>query len=52
MATQSEIEALYDWVHHLHTLHSGDFGDFSCAFFDGNFNQTLMTHDRCCLKSD
>lgn len=41
MATQSEIEALYDWVHFFHTLRSGDYADFSCAFFDGNFNQTL-----------
>jgi cyclopropane-fatty-acyl-phospholipid synthase len=42
MATQSEIEALYDWVHFFHTLRSGDYADFSCAFFDGNFNQTLV----------
>ena len=41
MATQSEIEALYDWVHFFHTLRSGDYADFSCAFFDGNFNQDL-----------
>ncbi len=41
MATQSEIEALYDWVHLFHPLRSGDYADFSCAFFDGNFNQTL-----------
>jgi cyclopropane-fatty-acyl-phospholipid synthase len=42
MATQSEIEALYDWVHFFHTLRSGDYADFSCAFFDGNFDQTLV----------
>jgi cyclopropane-fatty-acyl-phospholipid synthase len=42
MATQSEIEALYVWVHFFHTLRSGDYADFSCAFFDGNFNQTLV----------
>jgi cyclopropane-fatty-acyl-phospholipid synthase len=42
MATQSEIEALYDWVHPFHTLRSGDHADFSCAFFDGNFSQTLI----------
>ena len=41
MATQTEIEALYDWVHFFHTLRSGDYADFSCGFFDGNFNQTL-----------
>ena len=42
MATQSEIEALYDWVHHFHTLRSGDYADFSCAFFNGDFKQTLV----------
>ena len=42
MATQSDIEALYDWVHHFHTLRSGDFADFSCAFFNGDFTQTLV----------
>jgi cyclopropane-fatty-acyl-phospholipid synthase len=42
MATQLEIEALYDWVHFFHTLRSGDYADFSCAFFDGNFDQTLV----------
>lgn len=41
MATQSEIEALYDWVHLFHTLRSGEYADFSCAFFDGDFRQTL-----------
>ncbi|MGZ5568591.1 MAG: class I SAM-dependent methyltransferase [Limisphaerales bacterium] len=42
MATQSEIEALYDWVHFFHTLRSGDCADFSCAFFDGDFDKTLV----------
>jgi cyclopropane-fatty-acyl-phospholipid synthase len=46
MATQSEIESLYDWVHPFHTLRSGDYADFSCAFFDGNFNQTLAEAQR------
>jgi cyclopropane-fatty-acyl-phospholipid synthase len=41
MATQLEIERLYDWVHLFHTARSGDYADFSCAFFNGNFNQTL-----------
>lgn len=41
MATQSEIETLYDWVHPFHTLRAGDYADFSCAFFDGDFSQTL-----------
>ncbi len=41
MVTQSDIECLYDWVHTFHTLRSGDYADFSCAFFDGNFNRTL-----------
>lgn len=41
MATQSEIEQLYDWVHPFHTLRSGDYADFSCAFFNGDFSLTL-----------
>jgi cyclopropane-fatty-acyl-phospholipid synthase len=41
MATQSEIEQLYDWVHPFHTLRSGDYADFSCAFFNGDFGLTL-----------
>lgn len=41
MATQSEIQTLYDWVHPFHTLRSGDYADFSCAFFNGDFSQTL-----------
>jgi len=42
VATQAEIEALYDWVHHFHTLRSGDYVDFSCAFFKSDFNRTLL----------
>jgi len=42
MATQSELETLYDWVQPFHTLRSGDYADFSCAFFNGDFNQTLI----------
>jgi cyclopropane-fatty-acyl-phospholipid synthase len=41
MATQSDIEELYDWVHPFHVLRSGDFPDFSCAYFDGDFGKTL-----------
>lgn len=40
MATQSQIEAIYDWVHFFHTLRSGDYADFSCAFFDGKGIET------------
>lgn len=46
MATQTDIEALYDWVHFFHTLRSGDYADFSCAFFDGHFNRTLAGAQR------
>ncbi len=42
MATQSEIETLYDWVHPFHLLRTGDCPDFSCAFFNGDFSQTLI----------
>jgi cyclopropane-fatty-acyl-phospholipid synthase len=41
MATRSDIECLYSWVHTFHTLRSGEYADFSCAFFNGNFNMTL-----------
>lgn len=46
MATQKDIEALYDWVHFFHVLRSGDYADFSCAFFDGHFNRTLAGAQR------
>jgi len=46
MATQTEIQALYDWVHLFHPLRSGDYPDFSCAFFDGHFNRTLAGAQR------
>lgn len=41
MATQLEIESLYDWVDWFHIARAGDYADFSCAFFNGNFNQSL-----------
>jgi cyclopropane-fatty-acyl-phospholipid synthase len=41
MATQSDIEQLYDWVHTFHTLRVGEFPDFSCAYFDGDYSKTL-----------
>jgi cyclopropane-fatty-acyl-phospholipid synthase len=46
MATQSEIETLYDWVQSFHLLRTGDFPDFSCAFFNGDFSQTLTGAQR------
>ena len=46
MATQSEIESLYDWVHLFHVARSGDYADFSCAFFNGDFSLTLAEAQR------
>ncbi|MDP7323220.1 MAG: class I SAM-dependent methyltransferase, partial [Candidatus Woesearchaeota archaeon] len=41
MATQREIEAMYDWADYFHVLRLGDYADFSCAFYDGDFSKTL-----------
>ncbi|MBI4426144.1 MAG: class I SAM-dependent methyltransferase [Candidatus Kerfeldbacteria bacterium] len=41
MANQSEIEAVYDWVDHFHTLRLGAYADFTCAYFNGDFSKTL-----------
>jgi cyclopropane-fatty-acyl-phospholipid synthase len=46
MATQSEIETLYDWVQPFHLLRTGDCADFSCAFFNGDFSQSLIEAQR------
>ncbi len=41
MANQKEIEAMYDWVDYFHVLRLGDYADFTCALFDGDFSKTL-----------
>lgn len=41
MATQPEIESVYDWVQPFHLLRLGEYADISCAFFNGDFKQTL-----------
>lgn len=41
MATQQDIEAMYDWVDFFHTRRLGDYADFTCALFDGDFSKTL-----------
>lgn len=46
MATQAQIESLYDWVHPFHIARSGDYADFSCAYFNGDFNQSLVAAQR------
>jgi cyclopropane-fatty-acyl-phospholipid synthase len=46
MATQAQIESLYDWVHSFHIARSGDYADFSCAYFNGDFNQSLVAAQR------
>lgn len=48
MATQKDIEDMYDWIDYFHTLCLGKWSDFSCAFFDGDFSKTLdqAQHDK------
>jgi hypothetical protein len=46
MATQAQIESLYDWVHSFHIARSGDYADFSCAYFNGDLNQSLVAAQR------
>lgn len=41
MATQQDIEAIYDWVDFFHTRRLGEYADFTCALFDGDFTKTL-----------
>ncbi len=41
MANQKEIEAMYDWVDYFHILRLGDYADFTCAFYNGDFSKTL-----------
>jgi cyclopropane-fatty-acyl-phospholipid synthase len=41
MANQKEIEAMYDWMDYFHVLRLGDYADFTCALFDGDFSKTL-----------
>jgi cyclopropane-fatty-acyl-phospholipid synthase len=46
MANQKEIEAMYDWVDYFHVLRLGDYADFTCAFYDGDFSKTLEQAQR------
>lgn len=41
MANQREIEAMYNWMDYFHILRLGDYADFTCALFDGDFTKTL-----------
>jgi len=41
MATQKEIEEMYDWVDKFHALRLGAYPDYTCAFFDGDYSKTL-----------
>lgn len=41
MATQQDIEAIYDWIDFFHTRRLGDYADFTGALFDGDFTKTL-----------
>jgi len=46
MANQQEIEAMYDWVDYFHVLRLGEYADFTCALFDGDFSKTLQQAQR------
>lgn len=37
---------MYDWVDKFHMLHLGDYADFSCAYFNGDFSKTLEQAQR------
>jgi cyclopropane-fatty-acyl-phospholipid synthase len=41
MASQNEIERLYDWLDNFQHHRLGDCADISCAYFDGDFSKTL-----------
>lgn len=41
MANQKEIEAMYNWMDYFHILRLGDYADFTCALYDGDFTKTL-----------
>ena len=41
MATQQDIEAMYDWVDTIHELRLGKFADFTAAYYDGDFSKSL-----------
>jgi len=41
MANQKEIEAMYNWMDYFHVLRLGDYADFTCALFNGDFTKTL-----------
>ncbi|MEI6731507.1 MAG: class I SAM-dependent methyltransferase [archaeon] len=46
MANQKEIEAMYDWMDYFHVLRFGDYADFTCAFYDGDYSKTLEQAQR------
>lgn len=46
MASQQEIEAMYDWVDAFHVLRLGAFADFTGAFFNGDYTKTLEEAQR------
>mgnify|MGYP001589188365 CR=1 FL=1 len=41
MATQAEISRTYDWIDEIFRLSMGEHGDFTCAFYDGDYSKTL-----------
>ena len=41
MASQEDIEAFYDGLGYFHVLRMGQYKDYTCAFFNGDFDLTL-----------
>ncbi|MBI3622861.1 class I SAM-dependent methyltransferase [Candidatus Pacearchaeota archaeon] len=41
MANQKEIETMYDWVDKFHALRIGEYPDFTCAYYNGDYSKTL-----------
>lgn len=46
MATQQEMEKLYDWLDRFQELRLGECADITCAFFNGDFGKTLAEAQR------
>lgn len=41
MATQEEISSTYDWIDEIFREGIGEHGDYTCAFYDGDYSKTL-----------
>ncbi len=41
MATQQDISRSYDWIDEVFRRGIGEHGDYTCAFYDGDYSKTL-----------